>query len=174
MKRRLLILTLLAALLSAVASPLAGRVSAAPAAQSHPVAVAPHSHAAAFDKTRFVAHLAVAAFLIHYIYNKYKQGKLGRTHIFTDIKAAAAALIAYHELKVAYGIANGSKSKTLQAIVAPMNALATSVSNMRSRLLHGDTSGVASVNGQQNSFQSMAKSNGYAYTDQQPSGFKGF
>ena len=56
------------------------------------------------DKTRFVAHMAVAAFLVHYIYKKYKQGKLGRSHIFTDLKAAAAAFLAYHEIKKAYDL----------------------------------------------------------------------
>src|SRR5690242_21080147 len=123
MKRRIIVLALMGSLLIGVLSPAAaGRVSAAPE-RSQVAAVHTQAHAAAFDKTRFVAHLAVSAFLIHYIYKKYKEGKLGRFHIFTDLKAAAAALIAYHELKVAYGIAKGSNSKTLQALVAPINAL---------------------------------------------------
>src|SRR5579871_6239323 len=105
MNTRLVALLLIGALLAGVLSPAhAGRVSAAPA-QSRIVAVHIQAPAAVFDKTRFVAHLAVAAFLIHYVYKKYKQGKLGVTHIFTDLKAAAAALIAYHEMKVAYSIA---------------------------------------------------------------------
>ena len=112
MKRRLLVLTILAALVFGVTSPtLASSVSAAPAG-SHAAAVHTHSHPAVFNRTKFVLHLAVAAFLIHYIYKKYKEHKLGRFHIFTDIKAAAAGLIAYHELKVAYGIAKSSNRST--------------------------------------------------------------
>jgi hypothetical protein len=132
------------------------------------------AHAAAFDKTRFVAHLAVSAFLIHYIYKKYKEGKLGRLHIFTDIKAAAAALIAYHELKVAYGIAKGSNSKTLQALVAPINALTSTAGTLASKLKRGDTSQISAANSQESTLSSVAGQNGFSYKDQQPSGFSGF
>ena len=121
MKRLLIVLILISALLIGAFSPnLAARVSAATAG-SHAAAVHTQSHAAAFDKTKFVLHLAVAAFLIHYIYKKYTQHKLGRTHIFTDIKAAAAGLVAYHELKVAYDTAKKSNSATLHALIAPIS-----------------------------------------------------
>ena len=38
-------------------------------------------------------------------------------------RPACAALFAVHELKVAYGIANGSHSATLHALVSPINKL---------------------------------------------------
>jgi hypothetical protein len=175
MKRIVVILTLIFALLaSVVAPPLAGQTSAAAPAQSHPAAMHNDSHTSSFDKTRFVAHLAVAAFLVHYIYKKYKQGKLGRTHIFTDIKAAAAALLAYHEMKKAYDIAKTSKSKTLQVLIAPITALTSTLGAMASKLKHGDTSQISSANSLENSLQSTAGSNGFGYKDQQPSGGAGF
>jgi hypothetical protein len=175
MKRHIVILTLIVALLaSVVAPPLAGQTSAAAPAQNHPAAVHNDSHASAFDKTRFLAHLAVAAFLVHYIYKKFKQGKLGRFHILTDIKAAIAALLAYHEIKKAYDIAKTSKSKTLQLLIAPITALTSTLGAMASKLKHGDTSQISTANGQENLLQSTAGSNGFGYKDQQPSGFKGF
>lgn len=174
MKLRLIVLLLMSALLVGVLSPaVAGRVSAAPQ-QSRVAVVHANSHAAAFDKTRFLAHLAVAAFLVHYIYKKYKQGKLGRTHIFTDIKAAAAALFAYHEMQKAYSIAKTSNSKTLQALIAPINGLTSTLGAMSSKLKHGDTSQISAANSQENLLQSTAGKSGYAYKDQQPSGSLGF
>jgi hypothetical protein len=174
-KRLSIVLVLIAALLVGVVSPnLAGQVSAAPAG-SHAAAVHTQSHPAAFDKTKFVLHLAVAAFLIHYIYNKYKQHKLGRLHIFTDIKAAAAALIAYHELRVAYDLANKSNSKTLHVLVAPINALLTAINSTISKLKHGDTSSVSSLNGSEGGFATLAAKNGFGFKDTAPSsGFSGF
>jgi hypothetical protein len=163
-----------ALLASVVAPPLAGQTSAAIPAQSHPAAMRNDSHTSAFDKTRFLAHLGVGAFLIHYVYKKYKQGKLGRSHLFTDIKAAAAALLAYHELKKAYDIAKSSNSKTLHFIIAPLSALVGSVNTLASKLKHGDTSAVSSVASQQDALQSLSGHNGFSYSDQQPSGFKGF
>jgi hypothetical protein len=174
MKRRIIVLVLLGTLLASAVSPTLGtRVSAA-TERSHAAAIHTHSHAAAFDKTRFVAHLAVAAFLVHYIYKKYKEGKLGRTHIFTDIKAALAALLAYHEMKKAYDIAKTSNSKTLQVLIAPMTKLTGTLSAMASKLKHGDTSQISTANSEEGSLQSTAGQNGYAYKDQQPSGFGGF
>ncbi|HEX6509680.1 MAG TPA: hypothetical protein VF221_18780 [Chloroflexota bacterium] len=174
MKRRLVALVLIGVLLAGVfSSAAAGKVSAAPA-RSHVAAIHTDAHAAAFDKTRFVAHLAVAAFLVHYIYKKYKDGKLGRTHIFTDIKAAVAALLAYHEMKKAYDIAKTSNSKTLQALVAPISALTGTLDTMSSKLKHGDTSQISTANSQESSLQSTSSKNGFGYKDQQPSGFSGF
>lgn len=174
MKRNILIFGVLVALLMGVLSPVAAeRVNAAPV-QSHAAAVHVQSHPAVFDKTRFVLHLAVAAFLIHYIYKKYKEGKLSHFHFITDIKAGAAALLAYHELHVAYNIAKGSKSKTLHVLVSPINAIVNGLHAAASKLTHGDTSGVTALNGQVGSFANLAKREGYAFKDVAPAGFKNF
>ncbi|HEX8919477.1 MAG TPA: hypothetical protein VF898_13305 [Chloroflexota bacterium] len=174
MKKRLVILGLVAALLAGVLSPtFSSTVSAAPQ-QSHAAAVSTHSHSQAFDKTRFVLHLAVAAFLIHYIYKKYKEGKLGRFHIFTDIKAALAALLAYHEIKVAYDIAKSSSSKTLQLLVSPIGKVTAAINTVATKVKHGDTSAIPTANTLENSLQTTASTTAFAFKDKAPAGFAGF
>jgi hypothetical protein len=174
MKLRLIALVLIGALLAGMLTPaLAGRVSAAPG-HSRIVAVHTQAPTAAFDKTRFVGHLAVAAFLVHYIYKKYKDGKLGGSHLFTDLKAAAAGLIGYHEMKTAYNIAKTSNSKTLQVLVSPISALTATIGSMASGLKHGDTSAVSTANSQESALQSLSGKHGFSYQDQAPSGFSNF
>ena len=168
MKHRFLILAILAALIFGVTAPtLAGQANAAPAG-SNVAAVHTQSHPAAFDKTKFVFHLGVAAFLIHYIYKKYKQGKLGRFHIFTDVKAGLAALIAYHELKEAYNTAKSSNSATLHALIAPINGLLGAINSAVSKLKHGDTGGVSALNTGVGGLSSVAAKNGFAFKDTSP------
>jgi hypothetical protein len=168
MKRQLLIVALLAALVFGVAAPaFAGQANAAPAG-SRIAAVHTQSHPAAFDKIKFVFHLGVAAFLIHYIYKKYKDGKLGRFHLFTDAKAVIAALFAYHELKVAYNDAVGSNSKTLHVLVAPITALLNAINAAASKLKHGDTSGVSGLNTDVGNLSKTAAANGFAFKDTTP------
>jgi hypothetical protein len=170
MKLRLIMLFLIGTLLVGVTTPAAaGRVQAA----SAPSVVTSHTHAhpAAFDKTRFVAHLAFAAWLVHYIYKKYKEGKLGRTHLFTTAKAVLAALLALHEMQKAYSIAKTSNSKTLQVLIKPMTALISAVNNEYSKLKHGDTSGVSSANTAENTLQTTASHTEFAYKDQQQKGY---
>ncbi|GAC1639172.1 MAG: hypothetical protein NVS4B2_28560 [Chloroflexota bacterium] len=174
MQRRFIVLTLISTLLAGAVSPVAASQVHAATDHSHVAVVHTHARAAAFNKTRFLAHLAVAAFLVHYIYKKYKAGKLGRTHKATDVKAAAAALLAYHEMQKASGIANASHSKPLLTLLAPMVALLGTLPIMASKLKSGDTGQVSSVNNYENSLQSTAGQNGYSYTDRKPSGFSGF
>lgn len=171
MKLKLIVLILMGALLVGITSPAAtGSVQAA-GARSHTASIHPNARTAAFDKTRFVAHLAVAAFLVHYIYKKYKQGKLGRTHLFTDAKAALAALLALHEMQKAYSIAKTSNSATLQLLIKPINVLIAAVNNEYTKLKHLDTSGVSAANTAENSLQTTASHTQYAYKDQQQAGY---
>lgn len=169
MKRRILALTLLVALVTGVAAPqLAGQASAATTVHSTAV----HSHAAAFDKTKFVFHLGAAYFAFHhFVYNPYKAGTLNRHHIFNLIKGAAALAFAYHEVHTAYTLAQGSNSKTLHVLIAPMNALANSFAALKAKVRGGSysSSDITGLNSQANSFQSMAGKNGFAFHDQQAS-----
>lgn len=178
MKRMLIVPLLLIAMAAGILIPAGtGSVSAATVSQAPNAAhvQAPSAaHPRAFDKTRFVAHLAVAAFLVHYIYKKYKEGKIGRFHLFTDLKAAAAALIAYHEIKVAYGIAKTSKSKTLQFLVSPIGKIQQGLSAAASKLKSGDTSTLNELNSNVGSLSSIASKNGFGFKDKAPSGFGGF
>jgi hypothetical protein len=177
MKRMLLVLLMLVTLGVGILLPAAGSASAASLSRE-PVAAQVHApaaaHAAAFDKTRFVLHLAVAAFLVHYIYKKYKEGKLSHFHFFTDLKAAAAALIAVHEIKVAYGIAKSSNSKTLQLLVSPISKVESGLNAAYSGLKHGDTSALNGLESNTSLLSSVASKNGFPYKDVAPSGFGGF
>src|SRR4051812_36839632 len=116
MRRKFVMLGLLAAFLLAVVSPsVAGRTSAAvPAA---PAATSSQTHAAFLDKTRFVLHAGAGFYAFHhFVWARYKNGGFSASdpHRTSNIvKAALALLFAYHEFKVAYNIANKSNSKTL-------------------------------------------------------------
>lgn len=171
MKLKLIVLLLIGALLVGITAPAATGSAQAASVTNHAAAIHTNSHVSAFDKTRFVAHLAFAAFLVHYIYKKYKQGKLGRTHLFTDFKAALAALLALHEMQKAYSIASTSNSKTLQILIAPIRTLTSAINTEYSKLKHRDTSGVTAANTDENNLQSTASHTQYSYKDQAPSGY---
>lgn len=171
MKLKLVVLVLIGALLVGITAPAATGSAQAASVTNHAAAIHTNSHVSAFDKTRFVAHLAFAAWLVHYIYKKYKQGKLGRTHLFTDAKAALAALLALHEMQKAYSIAKTSNSATLQLLIKPINVLIAAVNNEYTKLKHLDTSGVSAANTAENSLQTTASHTQYAYKDQQQAGY---
>jgi len=104
-------------------------------------------HAVRFAKTKFVLHAGLAFGAFHrYIYKPFKAGKLGGglfSHKLTKVKAALAAAFAYHELRLALDAARGSA--LLSKVLAPVLALQTKLSSMKSGLGHGDTSQVQSA-----------------------------
>jgi len=163
-------LGLLAALLLAVASPsFAGPTSAAtPAA---PVATSAQTHAAFLDKTRFLLHAGVGFYAFHhFVWARYKNGGFSASdpHRKSNIvKAALALLFAYHEFKVAYNIANKSNSKTLHALVAPLNKLGGAVNTVYTKLKGGQFSetDIQSLNDNVSSFGKLSGSNGVAIKD---------
>ncbi len=159
MKRTVLALTLVLALCAGVLAP-----STALPVSAHTT----HAHAAAFDKTRFVAHLAAAFFVFHHwVWKPYKDGKLHGFHLITYAKAALALLFAYHEVKKAYDIAKTSNSKTLQLLLVPMNKLADGFNALSSKVKshHFSSGDMNSVNSTANSFQSQAGGAGFAFKD---------
>jgi hypothetical protein len=167
MRKQLLVLGLLGALLMGALSPsLAGTVSAAPAVRSHSQA-----HAALFDKTRFAFHLGLAYFAFHhFVYNPYKAGsfKAGASHRTTSIlKAGAALLVTYHELKVAYGIAKDSNSGVLHALIKPMTGLINTANRVANKLKGGQYSDaeVKSTIDSANAFSRQATHNGISIKD---------
>ena len=167
MKKRLLVLGLLAALLMGALSPsLAGTASAAPAVQSHAQA-----HPALFDKTRFVFHLGLAYFAFHhFVYNPWKAGsfKAGAAHRTTSIiKAGVALLVTYHELKKAYDIAKGSNSNILRALVKPMTGLIATSNRVANKLKGGQYSDteVKGTIDSANAFSRTATKNGISIKD---------
>ena len=174
MKTRFLALTLVLGLgLGVLAPNVAQQVNAA-TPRASVAAAHVDSHAAAFDKTRFVAHLAFAfGAFHHWIYKPYKAGTLTRHHLFTLIKAAAAAAFVYHELHVSYNLAKSSNSKTLQALIAPLNGLQNGFNALKSKVTQGNTSSLSSLQSQTSSFESLAGKNGFTINEQTPSSLSG-
>ena len=136
MKKQFIAVALALALLAGAVAPAAGSVNAAPQVQT----TARH-HALFLDKTRFLAHMGVAYFAFHhFVWNPYKAGAFqsgapGRTKAF--IKAGVALLFAVHEVKVAYGIAKGSNSATLHAVISPVGKLSTAFATVGAKLKRG-------------------------------------
>src|SRR5919201_4171527 len=170
MRHTFVTLGLLAVLLLAVVSPsFAGRTSAAvPAA---PAATAAQTHAAILDKTRFLLHAGAGFYAFHhFVWARYKNGgfSVSDPHRKSNIvKAALALLFAYHEFKVAYGIAYKSNSKTLHALIAPLNRLGGAVNTVYTKLKGGQYSDtdIESLNDNVSSFGKLSGSNGVAIKD---------
>jgi hypothetical protein len=100
-------------------------------------------------KARFVLHagLAIGAFT-HFVYKPFKAGKFksgAKGRVKSLAVAGAAALFAYHELKVAKGFAEADK--TLCKLVAPIDKLTAKLSALGSRLKSGtlDEAGINSA-----------------------------
>lgn len=170
MKSKLITLALIATLLaSVVAPPFAGRAGAA--APAAPAASGMQSHAAFLDKTRFLAHVGAAYYAFHHwVYTPYKNGafKSGAPgRIKAIAKAALALAFTYHELKVAYDIANKSSSKTLHALVTPLNALISKANAEVTKLKDGNasTSDLQGFANTATSFSSQAQKNGFKISD---------
>jgi hypothetical protein len=170
MRQKFVMLGLLAALLLAVVSPpFAGPTSAAAPAER--VATSAQTHPAFLDKTRFLIHAGAGFYAFHhFVWARYKNGGFSASdpHRKSNIvKAALALLFAYHEFKVAYGIANKSSSKTLQLLVAPLNKLGSSVSAVATKLKGGqyDDTDIQSLNDNFNAFGKLSGSDGYTIKD---------
>lgn len=169
MKIKLFAIGLLALLMVSAAGPsFAGRANAA--APSAHVASATGSHAAFLDRTRFLVDMGVAFWCIHHVYTKYKTGyyavgEKGRTkHI---IAAGVVLFIAYGRLKAAYKRANESNSKTLHALVAPIDALLNKTNSTATALKNGafNTTSVNDLNSTTSAVGNQAGSAGYTVKD---------
>jgi len=146
MKSKLIVLSLLAVLWAGLIMPsFAGRASAA--VPTAPTAGALHSHAALFDKTRFLLHMGLAYLAFHHwVWKPYKAHGFdkGADHRVLHIaKAAVALLFTYHELKKAYDIAKKSHSGFLHALIAPLNGLIGKANSVWSGLNNGKVSDAA-------------------------------
>ena len=143
-----------------------GGVRPAVSAQIHVAA-----RATLFDKTRFLLHAGAAFYAFHhFVYKRYKDGGFdanasGRKTNF--VKAGVALLFAYHELKVSYGIANGSSSKTLHALVAPINGLLGLLDKERTKITNGnyDPKDLTNLNTSVTSLGDTASKAGYGISD---------
>ena len=162
MKRRILLLSLLVALFAGATAPAAMGTVHAQQVRSHP---------AIFDKTRFAFHLGLAYFAFHhFVYKPYRAGsfKAGAAHRTASIvKAGAALLITYHELKKAYDIAKGSKSGLLQGLVKPLSGLIGTANRVANKLRGGQYSDaeVRDMTNSANAFSRRATHNGINIKD---------
>jgi hypothetical protein len=136
-----------------------------------PLAGVVPARAALFDKTRFLLHMGAAFYAFHhFVWARYKSGGFakgarGRTGNF--VKAALALLFAYHEVKVADGIANSSHSAILHALAAPLNNLLSLFNTDAGKLKQGNynPSDITNLNKAVNGVGSQASSGGYAIKD---------
>lgn len=162
MKRVVAIAILIIALFGTVALPSAGGTAHAAPAKSHP---------AFLDKIRFLGHMGVAYYAFHhFVWAKWKAGdfKSGAPHRTRNIvKAAIAILFTYHEVRVAYGIAQKSHSKTLHLLVAPINALIGAANRAYQKMKSGNWSDStwSALNNSVTHVGDAAKAAGYGIKD---------
>jgi hypothetical protein len=137
--------------------------SASTTATSRPAPTKTH-----FAKTKFVLHAGLAFGAFHrYVYKPFKAGKLGGgllTNKRAKIKAALAAAFAYHEVRLALDAARSSR--ILSKALAPLLALQTKLSSMKSGLRRGRTSEVVSSNSDIASVSSASRAAGQPIQDQ--------
>lgn len=122
-----------------------------------------------FPTAKFVLHAGLAFGAFHrYIYKPFKAGELhGFTHKLTILKAAAAGLFAYHELKLA--IRDAQASPKLSKLVAPVTALADKLKAMGSSVKNGNISSIDSANSDITSLSGLAKQAGSSVAAREPS-----
>ncbi|HWD75140.1 MAG TPA: hypothetical protein VG371_08370 [Solirubrobacteraceae bacterium] len=116
------------------------------------------------------AGLAFGAFH-HWIYKPIKAGVLKHpfSHKLTLVKAGLAALFVSHELKIA--VQDAKASKVLRPVMAPLEAAATKLSDLKSSITGGSVnpSDVNGVNSQLSQAAQTAKSAGQPITESVPS-----
>ena len=167
MKRRLMLLSLLAALLVSVVAPsFAPRAqAAAPAVSSthtQTIPMQPGATHVAKGRIAFLIHVGIAFFLFHHVYKLYKKGYYHGFHPIRWAKAAAEILIGVHELRKARDAANNSNSAVLHALVKPLNALSAKMESLRSNIRAGNLNPaqMSSIDRSVRSFEQQAAHNG--------------
>ena len=126
---------------------------------------APHVH---FAKTKFLLHAGLAFGAFHrYIYKPYKAGGFSpaSSHKVALVKAGAAGLFAYHEIKIA--LVDAQSSSTLSKLVSPITAVETKLHSLGSGLHSGklDGSGITQANSAVGSLGSLSSSRGASIKD---------
>jgi hypothetical protein len=106
-----------------------------------------HAQASAcfFAKTKFVLHAGLAFYAFHhYIYDPFKAGSFSGPHKTSTIaKAAAAALVVYHEMNEALGDAKCSGA--LSTLVSPITAALGLVQSAASTLKSGGVPDISTL-----------------------------
>jgi hypothetical protein len=121
-----------------------------------------------FAKTKFLLHAGLAFGAFHrYIYKPYKAGGFRpiSSHKLAIVKAGAAGLFAYHEIKIA--LVDAQSSSTLSKLVSPLTALESKMSSLGSGLKSGklDGSAISNANSSVSSIGSQSASSGASIKD---------
>jgi hypothetical protein len=125
----------------------------------------PHVH---FAKTKFLLHAGLAFGAFHrYIYKPFRAGGFTpvSSHKLAIVKAGAAGLFAYHEIKIA--LVDAQSSPTLSKLVSPLTALESKMSSLGSGLKSGklDGSAISNANSSVSSIGSQSASSGASIKD---------
>jgi hypothetical protein len=130
----------MAAILLIAVIALAGCDSSSSSGQSS-ASTAAHVH---FAKTKFLLHAGLAFGAFHrYIYKPFRSGGFTpvSSHKLAIVKAGAAGLFAYHEVKIA--LVDARSSATLSKLVSPLTALQRRLSSLGQQLRNGHLSPAA-------------------------------
>ena len=164
MKKRLILLSMLAVLLVGMAAPsVTGRAQAAVSgAAVHSVVLHPAAAHVAKGRIAFVIHAGIAFFLFHHVYKLYKQGYYRGFHPIRWTKAAAEVLLGVHEVRKALDSANNSNSKILHTLAKPLNLLYAKMNGLRSNINSGNFSAsqFSSIDSNVLNFEHQAAQNG--------------
>jgi predicted small lipoprotein YifL len=166
MKRRLCLLTVLAAVLFA----LAGCGSSSSSSSPSGAAAAPGASTTTtieHAKAKFALHAGLAFGAFHrWIYKPAKAGTLTHPlrHKLTAVKAGLAAGFVYHELKLA--LTDAQADPALSKLVAPITALQNRIHGVRSGTATPDEA--TGLNGAISSIKQQSSAAGQPITEQAP------
>jgi hypothetical protein len=128
----------------------------------------PSDNTKAFATTRFVADVGLAfGTFHHWIYKPWRAHKLDKTadgHTFARIKAGGAALVTYHLISNAADNVKAS-SKLCPLLGERIAALSDLLSNLKSKILHGDFKSLGAIAGSVTSLSSLMAQNGNPVTE---------
>lgn len=128
----------------------------------------PSDNTKAFATTRFVADVGLAfGTFHHWIWKPYKEGKLAGDasgHTFARIKAGGAALLTYHLISNAADNVKSS-SKLCPVMGQPIAKLSDLLSNLKSKILHGDFNSLGAIAGSVTSLSSLMSQSGNPVTE---------
>ena len=155
-----------AAATSVVAS--AATPAATPAAISPTEAACPTSNTTAFAKTKFVTHVGLLVGTFHrYLYKPLRAGSFGsgvHGRLAALIKAGSTALFDVHEARLAVADVKGNPL-LCKALAAPLTGIATKLDAIRTKIVHGDTSGLADANSSLSAITSASAQDGVPITE---------
>jgi hypothetical protein len=118
-----------------------------------------------FAKTKFVLHAGLAYYAFHhYIYDPFKAGTFtGPSKVSAIVKAAAAALVVYHEMNEALGDAKCSGA--LSTLVSPITAVLGLIQSAATSLKGGSLPDIGSLGTALDSIGSSASGLGVPIKD---------